>query len=66
MIGLLPLLFAAAVLLLVGGARVIQASNNGLGWLAAGAGLVMLGVWAGLEVLRIILDILHTWSRDDR
>lgn len=46
----LPLLLGAAVLLIGGGARVVQASGNGLGWLAVGAGLSAFGTWLGLEV----------------
>lgn len=46
----LPLLLAAAILLIGGGTRVIQASGSGLGWLGVGAGLSAFGTWLGLEV----------------
>lgn len=46
----LPLLLAAAVLLIGGGARVVQATGDGLGWLGVGAGLLTIGIWVGLEV----------------
>lgn len=46
----LPLLLAAAGLMLGGGARVVQATGDGLGWLGVGAGLLTAGIWVGLEV----------------
>jgi hypothetical protein len=46
----LPLLLAAAILLIGGGARVVQATGDGLGWLGVGAGLSAFGTWLGLEV----------------